>query len=399
MRLNPLPPVLTALLLVLAPSAWCAPKYKVLHAFTGGSDGAGLWGSLVFDGVGNLYGTTSGGGTSNVGTVFELRPNRDGVWQEIILHGFDGQDGKAPFAGLIFDAKGNLYGATIDGGTDGYGTVFELTLTVPPDGTWTETVLTSFTESDGPAAPYASLVMDPSGNLFGTGADWAFELSPGSDGWILTGLHEFTGENGDGNSAYAGLIRDASGNLYGTTEHGGSVNRCGGGCGTVYRLHPMSDGSWKEVILHSFGASGDGAFPGVGALAMDESGSLYGTTDSGVIFKLTKGAHGRWKETILYNITGGRGGAEPSAGVVRDKAGNLFGTTIAGGDPNCDCGVVYKLAPRHDGKWKYTVLHRFTGFDGAQPDANLILDRKGNLYGTTAAGGSAGYGVAFELTR
>ena len=391
MRLNPLPPVLTALLLVLAPGAWCAPKYKVLHAFTGGSDGGTLWGSLLLDSQEHVYGTTFYGGSAGGGTVFELTPAAGGGWAEITLWSFDGADGAAPTAGLAFDISGNLYGTTQGGGINHDGTVFELTL---QGGSRTESILHSF--QAGGCCPYAGVTGDNAGNLYGTAGN-AYELSPGSDGWSYNVLHPFC-EGDDGCDAYAGVIRDAAGNLYGTTEHGGSVNRCGGGCGTVYRLHPMSDGSWKEVILHSFGASGDGAFPGVGALAMDESGSLYGTTDSGVIFKLTKGAHARWKETILYNITGGQGGTEPSAGVVLGKSGEMYGTTIAGGDPNCDCGVVYKLAPRHDGKWKYTVLHRFTGFDGAQPDANLILDRKGNLYGTTAIGGSAGNGVAFELT-
>jgi uncharacterized repeat protein (TIGR03803 family) len=176
-----------------------------------------------------------------------------------------------------------------------------------------------------------------------------------------------------------------------------------GGCGTAFELSPTSDGKWKETILHDFQAYWDGAFPGLGALILDGSGSLYGTaaggnTGHGVIFKMSRGSDGRWKETVLYNIQGGANGDDPAAGVVMDKAGSLYGTTIAGGDPNCSCGVIYKLAPGSKGKWTYSVLHRFTGYDGAQPDANLILDDKGNLYGTTAAGGTYNYGVAFELT-
>jgi uncharacterized repeat protein (TIGR03803 family) len=109
-------------------------------------------------------------------------------------------------------------------------------------------------------------------------------------------------------------------------------------------------------------------------------------------------ADGRWKETVLYNFKGGASGYGPGAGVVRDNAGNLYGTTVYGGSSQCDCGVVFELSPRKSGRWEYTVLHTFIGSDGAQPDANLILDDKGNLYGTAATGGAGGYGVAFELT-
>jgi uncharacterized repeat protein (TIGR03803 family) len=243
--------------------------------------------------------------------------------------------------------------------------------------------------------------MDKAGNMFGTGYA-AFELSPGFEGWKEVALHDFTCRNADGCEPLAGVILDAAGNVYGTTEMGGNP-RCGGGCGTVYELQPTS-GGWKEHILHDFGAIGDGAVPGVGALTLDSAGNLYGTTGGGgatgygTVFKLTPQPDGHWKETILHNFTGGAQGVQPAAGVVMDKARNFYGTTTAGGDPNCGCGVVYKLSPGSNRKWIYTVLHRFTGYDGAGPNANLILDDKGNLYGTTTTGGAGGYGVAFELT-
>jgi uncharacterized repeat protein (TIGR03803 family) len=235
--------------------------------------------------------------------------------------------------------------------------------------------------------------------MYGTGYA-TFELSHGSDGWREAALHDFTCRNGDGCEPFAGVIRDPDGNLDGTTEQGGGSNSCGGGCGTVYELTPTSEGKWKETIIHRFQALWDATYPGVGSLVLDDAGNLYGTADGGktgygVVFELSRNSGDSWKETVLYNIPGGANGDHPTAGVIMDKTGNLYGTTIAGGDPNCGCGVVYKLAPRTNGKWKYTVLHRFTGYDGAQPDANLILDDKGNLYGTTAAGGA---GVAFELT-
>ena len=260
-------------------------------------------------------------------------------------------------------------------------------------------MLHSFNAQDGAAYPYAGVVMDHSGNLYGT-AYSAFELSPGQGGWTVTVLHTFTGRNGDGAGASAGFIRDTAGNLYGTTEMGGSSKDCGGGCGTVYKLHPLPNGRWKEAILHAFGSPGDGAYPGVGALAMDAVGNLYGTTsgyNAGTVYKLTPGKRGRWKETILHKFHAGAGGNSPEAGVVLGKSGELYGTTGYGGT-GCDCGVVFKLAPGLKGRWKYTVLHRFTGYDGAAPGANLILDGKGNLYGTAKVGGPGGYGVAFEVT-
>ena len=326
-----------------------------------------------------------------------------GSWSEKVLHEFPSwpNDGQGPTSGLIVDATGRLYGTTGGGGGDyKYGTVFQLVRGA--DG-WKETVIHRFSFDSRGCCPYAGVVMDKKGNLFGT-ADTAFELSHGTDGWKENALHDFTGKDGDGSGPFAGLTLDHSGNPYGITEQGGGGG-CGGGCGISFELHRKADGKWAETITHTFGIqNGDGESPGVGALAIDASGSLYGTTAGGgstgygTVFRVTPGSNGHWKETILYSFEGGTNGVEPAAGVVMDPAGNLYGTTIAGGDNDCGCGLVYKLAPRPDGKWKYTVLHAFLGYDGAQPDANLILDGKGNLYGTTATGGTYGGGVAFELT-
>jgi uncharacterized repeat protein (TIGR03803 family) len=309
-------------------------------------------------------------------------------------------DGEGPTDGLVLDAAGNLYGTTEgDGGPYKHGTVFELS---PGSDGWKETVFHRFGVHDYGSDPYAGLAFDGAGNLYGTAPASAFELATDSKGWRETILHEFTGQHRDGEGAFAGVILDTAGNLYGTTEAGGGSNRCGGGCGTVYQLSPTSDGKWKETILHRFQADWDGTYPGVGALILDGVGNLYGTADGGVtgygvVFRLSPSSDGHWKETILYNFKGGANGIQPSAGVVMDNAGNLYGTTSAGGS-SCSCGVVYKLTPGSNGKWTYTVLHRFTGADGAGPNANLILDGQGNLYGTTTTGGAGGYGVAFELT-
>jgi uncharacterized repeat protein (TIGR03803 family) len=197
---------------------------------------------------------------------------------------------------------------------------------------------------------------------------------------------------------------DAAGNLLGTTEHGGTSTRCDAGCGTVYEIQHMPDGTWKESIVHSFNAFNDGGIPGFAdKLAVDAAGNLYGTANGGtgghgVIFRMTRGANGVWKETVLHSIYQAVNGDGPSSGVVMDSAGNLYGTTIGGGNASCDCGVVYKLSPNTNGTWTYTVLHHFTGSDGAEPDANLTLDANGNIYGTTATGGAGGAGVVFEIT-
>jgi len=384
-----------AILLAAAPDVYAAPKYKILHAFGNGQDGAGTWGSLLLDSKGNLYGTTSGGGLYTYGTVFELIPKSSGKWSEHILYSFEnnGSDGCVSTAGLIFDTSGNLYGTSQHCGEYGYGTVFELT---PGTGGWTESVLFSFDVTDG-ARPYGGVVMEKNGNLYGT-ADIVFELASGSGGWTETVIDDFSRHN-DGSGPFAGLILDAKGNLYGTTAGGGTQH-----LGTVYELLPKAGGIWKERILHTFvNHRKDGYLPGSGALAIDGSGALYGTTVSGgccdgTVYRLAQQANGTWKETILYDFQQGATGYGPGGGVARDKAGNLYGTTIYGGSPQCGCGVVYKLSPTKNGKWKYTVLHTFLGSDGAQPDANLILDDKGHLYGTAATAGPYGAGVVFEVT-
>jgi uncharacterized repeat protein (TIGR03803 family) len=423
-------PLATAALgLLLASAPWAAPKFQVLHAFGASGDGGGLWTSVTLDRKGNLYGATSGGGTYNGGTVFRLTPHPNGNWTETILHSFPSSqdDGGDPNGGMVQDSQGKWYGTTRLGGAYHYGAVFDLTHGA---GGWEESVVYSFGADFGDGGePTAGLAMDAAGNLYGTAQNGGYynggtvyELAPSSDGWNETVLHEFNGNQGDGAGPFAGLVLDASGNIYGTTRGGGAH-----GQGTVYELQPTSSG-WQEAILHSFNADGkDGVVPGWGALALDEAGSIYGTTggggthtclprgnegrvgwpqagrtpaigDCGTIFKVSKNAQGVWKERILYSFRKGATGSGPGAGMVRDKAGNLYGTTIYGGSPSCACGVVYRLAPgKHGSRWKYTVLHTFYGYDGAEPDANLILDAKGNLYGTTATGGIHGAGVVFKV--
>jgi uncharacterized repeat protein (TIGR03803 family) len=284
----------------------------VLHEFTGGADGAFPYAGLVFDAVGNLYGTTGSGGSTacmdGCGVVFKLAPRPEGTWTESVLYTFTGgADGDGPLAGLIFDA-GDLYGTTVGGGASDEGVVFKLAPN--SHGTWTESVLYSFTGGADGAHPYAGLVFDAAGNLYGTtyasGAynnGVVFKLTPNPEGtWTESILHTFTG-GADGATPYAGLIFDAAGNLYGTTDLGGGGTACTSGsghmtgCGVVFKLAPKPDGSWTESVLHTFTGGADGANPYAG-LIFHAAGNLYGTTthggfdNNGVVFELTPTSSG-----------------------------------------------------------------------------------------------------------
>jgi len=266
-----------------------------------------------------------------------------------VLHTFHGKDGIGPDSRLVRDSTGNLYGTTAGGGTN---------------------------------------------NCSGVGCGAAFKMD--KNGKILW-QHSFNGSDGD---APSGLLRSAEGVLYGSTGYGGKANRsCGsGGCGTVFKLG--EDG--EETVLYKF--NGIAGYAPVGPLVEDHAGNLYGVTqygsDGGTVFALDKAG----KESILYNFGCGTDGCDPAAGVILDAAGNIYGTTFIGGDLNCNpgqgCGVVFKI----DTRGNETLLHAFDASDGANPTAPLLIDSAGNLYGTTEAGGNlecdggTGCGVVFELS-
>jgi uncharacterized repeat protein (TIGR03803 family) len=356
-----------------------------LYSFNNnGTDGYWPDAGLIFDPAGNLYGTTTAGGTgcgdSCAGTVFQLTPGKDGKWTETLLHSFNfnGKDGFYPTVGLILDGAGNLYGTTVYGGASGTGcgglgcgTVFELT--PGANGKWTEKLLHSFGNGKDGSWPDGRLIFDEAGNLYGIAANGgpsgkscggygcgiAFELTPGTNGrWTESLLHSFNGK--DGQDPHTGLMFDTAGNLYGTTMTGGaSGTGCGGyGCGTVFQLAPGTNGKWAEKVLHSFGKGKDGIWP--------------------------------WGEGPL----------------IFDVAGNLYGTTSAGGDGSCSsgssygCGTVFELTPGANGKWTEKLLHNFDNnrTDGLYPDNGLLLDTTGNLYGNTGLGGTYAYGTVFEIT-
>lgn len=364
---------------VSVPSAG-ASGYRTLYAFKGGSDGASPWGITV-QAAGYRYGATSGGGANGKGTVYEIRS----TGAETVLHAFaGGSDGTSPDAPPITDRHGDLYGTTYYGGTSNAGTVYKVV-------GGTESVLYSFSGGSDGANPVASLIMDKAGNLYGAtpyggtnGLGVVFELTPEG---VETVLHTF--DNTDGAFPYASLIRDKAGNLYGTASGGGA-----NGQGAVFKLAP--DGT--ETVLYSFAGGSDGTIPN-SSLTFDKAGNLYGTTyeggtgscasGCGTVFKLAPDG----SETVVHSFAGGTGdGAYPYAGVTLDAAGNLYSTAYEGGADGL--GIVFQLTPGGT----ETLLHSFSGgSDGANPNSNLMANRRGVLFGTAATGGANGDGTVFRI--
>ncbi len=369
------------LLTALATSPSQAQTFTTLHSFNGAA-GAYPVAGLIVGAAGNLYGTTQQGGSYGLGTVFKV----DKSGKAIVLHSFKGgkSDGAFPSAGLAFDTKGRLYGTTTLGGRSNHGTVFRVEAST--------TVVYSFTGTDGDGAyPAAGLVADGVGSLYGTtqqggthGFGTVFKVNTAGKETVL---HSFRGVP-DGAYPCAGLIRDAKGNLYGTTQLGGPASQ---NDGTVFKV----DMKAKETLLYSFtDANGDGAYP-IGGVVRDQAGNLYGTASDGgangigMVFKLDKAG----KESVLYSFGTNKGdGAYPFAGLVRDAKGNLYGTAELGGANGP--GAVFEVTPTGT----ETILHSFGGSDGSFPLAGLAQDAKGNLYGTATEGGAHNDGVVFKLT-
>jgi uncharacterized repeat protein (TIGR03803 family) len=414
-----------------AQPAFSAPSLKVLFSFSGTRNGANPFGGLIQDSTGAFYGTTGSGGANGNGTVYKLTPPAAGEkhWTETVLYHFKGgDDGQNPDGALVMDSSGALYGTTQWGGVGGFnGTVFKLT-PVAGKTAWKETVLYRFGDNDG-TDPVSSLVLDPSGTLFGTACGCGigteskgtvFSLTPpaaGAKSWTYTVIHAFTGGN-DGGLPYAGLVEDASGALYGATGGGGRKN-----AGTVYRLTPPKAGKtvWTETVLHSFSGGHDGAYPHGGVTLDPVSGALYGTTQGGgvavagngfgVVYKVAPPASGTgaWAFSTLFAFTGKTDGAQPASGVILDTSGTIYGTTALGGNVvNCaampgdtpGCGVVYQLMPPAAGqtKWAETVLYAFSGGkDGNGPWSGL-LGSQGTLYGTTELGGAHFAGEVYSIS-
>jgi uncharacterized repeat protein (TIGR03803 family) len=382
------------------------------------ADAAGnLYGTTYYGGV---------GGPGAYGVAYELSPGTGGKWSQKVIHNFTDARGQGihPSAGLTFDAKGSLYGTTVWGGiynSEG-GTVFELTPS--GDGSWTETILHSFcSESkcrDG-QQPSGGVIFDAAGNLYGmtaqggshsnsdvcpAGCGTVFELSPGGDGtWTESVFYNFCSEEEctDGAFPNSNLIFDANGNLYGVTEAGGTTEpACKYGCGTVFELTPGANGKWSETILHRFNYT-TGALP-LCTPAFDHSGNLYCTTklggpyQYGVAFQLQATGNGGWEYKVIHDFGKGDDGQYPQSGLALDAQEDLYGTTSQGGSDGY--GTVFKLTST-GGEWVEKILHNFDVTDGAFPNA-LLPEPDGTLYGTAGGGASTvcggGCGTVFELT-
>ena len=311
-----------------------------------------------------------------------------------VLHEFNGQsDGALPEGALLQDAAGNFFGTTFAGGAIGEGTVYKI------DSRGAESVLFSFDAFVSGSSPASALIQDQSGNLIGTadggpgGAGIIYKISQQGDQRLLFSFQGGTGRNARVPSG--GPIADKGGNIFGTTLFGGN-GPCQFGCGSVYRL----DTAGTLRVLHNFNGTSDGSKP-AGPLVRDTAGNLFGVAKSGgnlncaefpqigcgTVFKLSKGVL-----TVLHTFQGGADGATPQAGLLLDAAGNLFGAAAAGG--NGENGLIFKISSTGT----YTVLHRFTGRDGKNPNGSLVADAAGNLFGTAQGGGTNALGTVFEMS-
>lgn len=414
---------LGALAITLIAGAAVAQTYTVINTFEG-TNGAQPMDGLIFDQAGNnLYGTTLAGGYGK-GVVFELSPNGSGGWTETVLYAFSGKDGANPYASVVFDTEGNLYGTTEHGGVHDAGVVFELS--PAKGGGWTERVLYSFGSGiDDGSTPIAGLSFDASGNLYGTtylggnvrtctysgatqGCGTVFELSP-TTGYSI--IHNFSNVN-DGSFPVAGVTYGPSGYLYGEASSGDTYSQ-----GLLYDLIPNGNGTWTEKSLHVWGrvhdGRPDGGYP-YSSVIFDSFGYMYGTSnvggthgDLGTVFRFTQG-NGGWGETNIHGFGNSPQGSYPESALYVDAADNLYGTTYQGGTGGD--GTVYELIPVDGGEggWTYKQLYNFTGAaDGALPTGGLIMDSAGNLYGTAPYGGDAthclggpvqGCGVVYKIT-
>lgn len=380
-----------ALALLAPPDNAKAATFKLLYTFNAYSGDAGdPWAPLIIDSSGNLYGTTYSGGAYNQGTVFKIAP--DGT--ETLLHSFTGgSDGGNPSGGLQQDSKGNLWGTTEYGGAmdcgqyvTGCGVVFKLA----PNGT--EKVLHTFTGGTDGQFPYAGLTKKHIGATASGGANGYGTIFTIASKGAKSILYSF-GNSPDGDNPEADVITDSAGNIYGTTANGGNTY------GTVFKL--ATNGS--ESVLYSFTGGNDGAYPDNGGVIMDKKGNLYGTTVEGgthnycgVAFKVAPNG----SETVLYSFDAYSGdGCNPWGGLVGNSKGTTFyGTTeYGGGSANCGggCGTVFELKNGTE-----SVLYSFTGGnDGCYPIGTLLKDGAGNLYGTTQACGMYYVGgTVFEIS-
>ncbi len=381
-----------------------AQTFSVLYSLAGGLDGGAPDAGVAVAPSGEvLYGTASGGGAHDAGTVFRLsRVNSS--WVFSLLHEFTGfSDGDIPNGGVVIGPNGALYGTTQFGGADNDGVVFELR----PPATfcrsvlcyWNETVLHSFTGSpDGALPQLENLAFDQAGDMYGTtcfggtyGYGAVFELTPSRGGYTESIIHSFDYPTG-GTEPQAGVVLDTAGNVYGTTTYGGTGTECTDNCGTVFQLTP-SGGGWAENVLVNFdGANGKSP---LASPILDASGNLYGP--AGVVYKLTASGGG-FTYSVIYSFNSFCG---YQSALVTDAAGNLYGVCQNGPGVDDYDGWIYELTNCSE-TCSVIDLHNFGGSDGAGPWGTPTLDANGNLYGTTVFGGTGncggnGCGVVWEI--
>jgi uncharacterized repeat protein (TIGR03803 family) len=390
--------------------------FETLLVFNGIGNGGQPWATPIVDKFGNLYGTTTSGGNGpcwarnlklGCGIVYELSPPMSGTqWTETLLYQFQGgDDGDSPFGGLVFDDSGNLYGTTEYGGTPGYGTVFKLSPPPSGSGPWTEATIYNFPGGASGKFPVAGLIVDNSGNLYGT--TWyggtcsapfcgvVFELSPPSGSgnrWTQTVLHTFQGPP-DGAWPESTLVF-ANGKLYGTTTMGGTGNAldCDENCGAIFELSPPASpgGAWTETILHSFSATPtDGGLPW-GGLVPGKDGIFYGATSGGgnfgwgTVYEFAPPASpgGSWTETILYSFQGCADGCEPYTAPVIGTDGSLY---AAAQGVMLDQGNIFQLSPpaAAGDPWVETSLYSFIN---QNTFTGLVFGKDGRLYGGAYGG-------------
>lgn len=405
--------VLSLLLLIAFRSA-AAQTETVVYNFCSEAncaDGSGPDSRLVPDSNGNLYGTTRFGGAFGYGTVFELSPRKSGGWKETVLYSFgggqNGPDGAYPwrFSNLVFDRLGNLYGTTAYGGANGLGTVFDLSR---EGHNWKETILHSFAggTADG-SYPLGDVAVDLAGNVYGTatadgpdGGGIIFDLSPSSSGWTeqviySNGLDNY-GYNIYGVGIAAGVTMDSAGNIYGANAD------------SVFELSPNGKGDWDATVLHTFAFSvSQGALDQgeVGTPVLAQDGNIYGTTIMGgpwgIVYKLSPEKNGKWRARAIHAFNGQQGhdGVASAGTLLVGGNGNIYGVSYGiGGQENA--GDIFELTPRVGGvSYEAKLLWSFDGPpDGWLPTSGLMQDAAGNLYGTTALGGSNYGGIVFEIS-
>jgi uncharacterized repeat protein (TIGR03803 family) len=374
----------------------------VIYSFAGDEDGEYADTDLEADDAG-IYGTTVLGGNFGGGTVFRLSPTPNG-WVHTVLYSFTGgADGGEPYKGVTVDRHGNLYGTAVTGGSGncegGCGVVYKLTNS---GGTWIQTVIHEFTGGDDGSGPGARVTVDSRGDVYGmtptggaNGLGTVYKIHRHAGTRSFQVIHTFTG-GADGSGGSAGRMLLLHGRLYGAATAGGTY-----GSGVVFELTPTRVGEWNFRALYSFRGQPDGSFP-YGALLRDVSGNIYGTTyyggtnGIGAVFELSPQPVGEWDERLIYSFQAGSDGNSPISNLVFDNAGNLYGTTSAGG---LGSGTIFELSPVSGGQWTETVVHSFAGPpDGSFPYSGMVVDRFGNFYGTTVHGGDNDDGSIYNFT-